>query len=746
MTYVAIEDKTGEHYYPRFYEPSQLHLEYLSVNGLNPYDAYDSSPRRQMWSSHIGQALVIKGATVRYQQTGFEREYGKYTFGTRMPVDAVVIKAIDRYPKSYGYDSIKLNPQKIVIYEEHGTNRIGVLDIQNFTSYHQYFGFENKINPDAMRLLYEGAAVPKDTMFAGSPLVEADGDYKPGIQLNMCLLTLPGVSEDSVIVRRGALKLLAYKTYERRTVDFGSKRFPVNVYGTANEYKPFPDIGEYIKESGLVMATRTYNPDLAPVEQSVYDLMEVDEYFDACTYAIPGKGRVIDIIVHHDENSMKPCTPLGMDKQARKYDRARRVFYDAIMKEYNALRKSRGERLKLTPQFHSLVKEAWSVVGKHEEAIQKLNRQQPMDDWSITFVIEYENIPDIGSKITDGHGGKGVIGLILEDDEMPVDQWGIRADVIMDPLSIWGRMNPGRFFEMYVNAAGHDVRHKLAAMFGMEPGDKDAEKKLVKFQKENPDKFKEAMDYLVGYYSIVVPAQAQWFKDGAYKMPFTYHMSKVIEEWPVLHFPPNNDAQAIDFVDALEMDERYRPHHGPVTFKDHRGIFVTTKRNVRIASLYFILLEKTGDDWTSVSSGKVQLFGVLAQVSGVDKYATPTRRNPTRITGEAEIRILEACVDGEAVAEQMDRNNNPATHKHITEQLLMAEKPTDIDNIVDRSKLPFGGMKALKMVKHLLECAGIRFVVKPWNYAEKPEGFVGMTVAAWHATKRAVQKFFGFSK
>ncbi len=743
MSYVPIEEKTGEHYYPRFYEPSQLHLEFLSVNGLNPYDAYDSSPRRQMWSSHIGQALVIAGATVRYQQTGFEREYGKYTFGTRMPVDAVVLRAIDRYPRSFGQDSIRLNPQKIVIYEEHGTNRIGVLDIQNYTSYHQYFGFENKMNPEAMALLYRDAPVPAGTVFAGSPLVDADGNYMPGIQLNMCLMTHPAISEDGVMARRGMLPSLAYKTYERRTVGFGAKEMPLNAFGTTDIYKIMADIGEYIRESGLVMATRSYNIELAPAEQSIFDLMEIDEHFDRTTYAIPGKGRVVDIIVHHDENSMKPCTPLGMDKQARKYDAARRQFYQSIMDEYNALKKSRGDKLKLTPQFHSLVKEAWSVVGKHEEVIQKLNRQQPMDDWSITFVIEYTNIPDIGSKITDGHGGKGVIVHIAEDHEMPVDANGVRADVVMDPLSIWGRMNPGRMFEMYVNAAGHDVRQRLGNELGIAPGDHQAEQKIAKIERENPSLFRKAMDYLIGYYERVVPLQAGWFKNGDYKLPLSYHMGKVIEEWPVLHYPPNNDAIAMDIVDALEADENYRPHYGPVSYVDYSGEVKVTRRNVRVASLYFILLEKTGDDWTSVSSGKVQHFGVLSQVSGIDKYATPTRQNPTRITGESEIRILEACVDGEVVADQMDRNNNPATHKHITEMLLEAVFPTNIEKIVDRTKIPFGGMKALKMIKHLLECAGMRFVAKPWTYAEKPENWEGLSAKAWRAAKAVAARLFG---
>lgn len=747
MSYISVESaqaQPSEIVYKRKYEPSQLRLEYLSVNGLNPYDGYDSSPRRQMWSSHIGQALVIAGATIRYQQTGFEREYGKYTFGSRVETDVEILRAIQRYPVGIGYDAIRLNPQTSVIYEEHHTNRIGVLEIKNHISYHQYFGFATKLNKDAMNLLYRGAPVAAGTTFAGSPLLEKTGDYKPGIQLNMCLITHPAVSEDGVGVCEDILPLLAYKTFETRTGEFGSKRWPKNVYGTREKFKAFPDIGDYIHESGLIMATTSYNVDLSPVEMSLDDMMEVDHFFDQCLYAPPGRGKVIDIIIQHDENSMKPCTPLGMEVQGKKYDDARRVYYRQILNEYNELKRARGNQLKLTPKFHNLVKEAWSVVGDHKEVIQKLNRQVPLDDWTITFVIEYENIPDIGSKITDGHGGKGVIVAKFKREEMPVDEHGVSADVIMDPLSVWGRMNPGRILEMYNNAAGYDVRYKLSQYFDIPVGDKDAEKKLEHVYRSDLNKFNAGMEYLIQYYEKVVPKQASWFRNGDYSKPFTYHMSCVIREWPVLHFPPNNDREMIDAVEMMEATEDHRPHLGPVKYRDYAGNLVTTKRPIRIASLYFILLEKTGDDWTAVSSGKVQHFGVLAQVSGIDKYSTPTKHNPTRIMGEAEVRIMEACTDDELVAEQMDRNNNPVTHRHITEMLLSAPKPANIDRIVDRSVIPFGGMKALKMVKHLLEVGGIQFKLKKWEYAKKPENWGGITSRAWLAIKRTALKVKNF--
>lgn len=48
----------------------------------------------------------------------------------------------------------------------------------------------------------------------------------------------------------------------------------------------------------------------------------------------------------------------------------------------------------------------------------------------ITFVIEHLIVPTIGYKETDIHGGKGVICSVREDEDMPMDADGNRADLV----------------------------------------------------------------------------------------------------------------------------------------------------------------------------------------------------------------------------------------------------------------------------------------------------------------------------
>lgn len=698
-------------------QPNELFRDLMGVNGLNPWDGYDSSSRKQMFSSHIGQTLVIKGSSERRCQTGMEREYAKYTFSVKMPVDAEIIKVIERYPRTQSVDSINFNPETAVIYEDERTKEVGLLMLKGYCSHHSYFGFEYKNQP-ALSQLSAGGRVKAGTILQDSPSVTPDGGYKYGRECNMAFMSHPAVSEDGILISRDVLPHFSFKTYETRVAEWGEKRFPLNLYGDETTYKPFPDIGDYIREDGLLMALRSFDDNLAVVEQSVTALRKPDFIFDKLIYVAGAgdrekrSGRVVDIRVHHDSNSAQPTTPTGMDTQALKYDRARRQFYSAILHEYHRLRKQRAGKLVLTPEFHRMVVEAISVVGDNKGSrLRKLYRQAPLDDWRVEFVVEYNVTPTVGFKLTDCHGGKGVVCHVAEPHEMPVDEAGNRADVVMDPNSTISRMNIGRLYEQYINAASRDVVKRLREIFQLEPTDPQLLAKLKQAKESNPALWEDAWSYLMGYYQIVSPKMFVWLTSDDYTGDRAQHLFHVLKEGIYLYLPPENDPEGPEMIRQLE--KAYRPTYGPVSYIGNSGRRVTTINPVRIGSVYMILLEKTGDDWTAVSSGKLQHFGVLSQVTNADKFSQPTRNQAIRALGESEVRIYTSYAGPAITADILDRNNNPATHRQILESILHAEKPTDIANSVNRDLVPLGGSKPLQLVKHILEIQGIRFVYKP---------------------------------
>ena len=686
------------------YEKNELKREFLSVCGLNPFPGFDSSSRIQMFSSHIGQKLVINGATERRIQTGMEGEFGKYTFSIKMPVNGHIIKMIQRYRQNIGIDSINITPQTVIIFENEVTKEVGVINIPLYCSYHQYFGFNYKFKP-AVNNLTPGTFIPEGTIFADSPGVTNDGGYAYGRELNVALMSHPSVSEDGFMICRDVLPYLSFQTFESRTAEFGSRKFPLNLYGTVDNFKAFPDIGEYVREDGLLMMLRDFDKNLAPVNQSVYDLMEPDHIFDRAIYA-PAGGKIIDIKIFHEDSLQSP-TPVGMEKHITKYDTGRRHFYGEILREWRRLNHERGAALSITPEFHRLVIEAMSVVGtgfsnNDNSKIQKIFRKSPIDDYRIEFIIEQTITPTIGFKLTDCHGGKGVICKIAEPDEMPFDEAGNRADLVLDGNSKISRMNLGGLYEPYINAAARDVVKHIKRSFGLNEKEvKISYDKLI----ENKDLFQKVKDYLLGFYAIVSPKMYDKFAPMDVNL-MAHHFKSIIKEGIYIYYPTDNDPEGIDIVTKIE--KFYKPTYGPLTYKTENG-YVKTDKPIRIGSTYIMLLEKIGDDLAAVNSAKLQHFGILSQLTKADRNSQPLRNQPVRANGETEGRILASCAGPYAVAEIMDRNNNPFTHKHIVWNILKADKPTNIINVVDRKIIGLGNAKPLQLVSHIAFCGGWKF-------------------------------------
>jgi hypothetical protein len=299
---------------------------------------------------------------------------------------------------------------------------------------------------------------------------------------------------------------------------------------------------------------------------------------------------------------------------------------------------------------------------------------------------------------------------------MPVDENGNRADIVMDPNSTISRMNLGRLYEQYINAASRDVVLKITNDLQVTKGEKKLIAKLESIERNNTELFNRVWDYLIGYYKIVSPKMYIWFTDGEYKGTRTEHLASIINNGIYLYIPPDNAPESDEIVSELE--KHYRPLYGPVSYIGNSGKRVTTINPVRIGSVYVMLLEKTGDDWTAVSSGKLQNFGVLSQVTNADKFSQPSRNQAIRALGESEVRIYVAYAGAEITSDILDRNNNPITHRKILDNILSADKPTNIDLLVNRAEIPLGGSKPLTLVKHMAQMSGWEMAYAPYvpNY------------------------------
>lgn len=394
---------------------NKLRPELLGITALNSFAKHVSSSRLVMFSSHLSQHLVIKGLEEKIIQSGMEQEFANHTFSVKMPADGRIIKVIQKYPQGIDKDSLPFNPETLVIYENQETHEIDCFTIPYYASFHQFFGFKYE-HTDNIAKIRPGAIIAKDTKFSDTPGVSENNSYMYGLNLNTAFMSIPSVSEDGVMICEDVLDRLSFRVYETRSVSFGSSMFPLNIYGNLNEYKPFPEIGDYLddtRDDGVLMMLRNYQSEFSPVDLSIYDTKECDFMFDKGVYVRGGHGRIIDIevIKNHDNRSQ---LPQEMFTYIDKYHNALLRYHQEIINTDRQLRSEANRKfgeyaIKLSPRLHNLVVQSMAITNhplpKETKPLNLLYRKAPIDEYMINFVIEYEIVPSIGFKVTCKNGG-----------------------------------------------------------------------------------------------------------------------------------------------------------------------------------------------------------------------------------------------------------------------------------------------------------------------------------------------------
>lgn len=668
---------------------------------MNSWVANDSSSRIQMFTSHVGQMLVIEGSNVPTFLTGTEREYAKYTFATKFEHDSRVLAVLSKFPPTVGYGGIAHNPLRTVLFEEAETGEVGYLDIVDYHIRHQSYGFRFKHTRYSQQM-EPNMVFPAGTVLSRSPSVDDQGNYSPGRDVPCAFLSVAQVIEDGIVASKDYCVANTFTAVKEAGFSFGSKFYPLSIHPTTHgDFKFIPDIGERIGPDGILAAFREYDEDLAVVEMHRNAVRRIDYNFDKLVYAEPG-ATISDIDVWHDPCARIQRTPKGMDQQARKYFEQITNYYKGIYQQYHRLSRNRGAALNITRPLHRLVVEAQARITHttDQARLSLVYRKTPLDDWRFNIQYTYKVVPTIGFKVTGLDGDKGVITDVWETKDMPTDRWGNRAELILDGDSTTKRMNIGRMFRHWFSAAGRHLRLDVLALM-------------------DANNYTDAWTLLTNYYKSL--SSAHWNlllsfiereqRAGKSIETIQYeHLEKTVRESDRIHMLIPTNLPELGAEQYRRLDSWFKFPQGPVSFRGRSGRMVTTVNDVVIGNLYFILLEKTGDDWSSVSSPRLQHLGFPAKLTRGDKSASPGRNQPVRILGEDECRLIAAVCGSFYVAELLDQANSPLTHKHIVRKIQLSDTPSDLDKAVDRDAVPYGLQRAVAFVKHILACQGTWFV------------------------------------
>lgn len=69
---------------------------------------------------------------------------------------------------------------------------------------------------------------------------------------------------------------------------------------------------------------------------------------------------------------------------------------------------------------------------------------------------------EVGDKLAGRHGNKGIIAVVVPEEDMPYSEDGQPIEVILNPLGVISRMNIGQAYEMQLGLVAKALGMKFA--------------------------------------------------------------------------------------------------------------------------------------------------------------------------------------------------------------------------------------------------------------------------------------------
>ncbi|MEO0250271.1 MAG: DNA-directed RNA polymerase subunit beta, partial [candidate division WOR-3 bacterium] len=103
----------------------------------------------------------------------------------------------------------------------------------------------------------------------------------------------------------------------------------------------------------------------------------------------------------------------------------------------------------------------------YEDKINKLKKGDELPPGvlkTIKVYVAMKRKVAVGDKISGRHGNKGIVSVILPDEDMPFTEDGTPIDVVLNPLGVPSRMNAGQILETHLGWASSELGRKIGEL------------------------------------------------------------------------------------------------------------------------------------------------------------------------------------------------------------------------------------------------------------------------------------------
>lgn len=412
----------------------------MGKNLNQPNAGSNSGPRELMSSVHQSHTLVLNKPEVPYVHTGYENRFGDYS-SSIIEADGN-LQVLAKIPKfSYAPDH-----HYYLIVMDTDTQKLDVIERISYKFRTEVYGFlYNNATMDSYSA--PGTIIPKGTRLRKSIAFDGYDNRASGCNLNTVYMALDDNMEDSVIISEACSQKMSAALFDNiDNLILNENDIPLNIYGNDEVYKAFPDIGEDIKD-GIILAYRREKRDEAIYTQSVKRLQQIMMSDDIIT----AKGKVIDINVYC--NNPEHIAHSAYNQQLNAYYQDRQRMCQDIIDVVG-------------PYITQNYDISYALKKLYERSLNELNGYKFEDKnkfsfLKIEFVVMNSRPLDVGDKVADRYGGKGVVSKIIPTELMPKMANGLPIDIIKNSSTMYGRENAGQTFEMEENYISMNILDRI---------------------------------------------------------------------------------------------------------------------------------------------------------------------------------------------------------------------------------------------------------------------------------------------
>jgi DNA-directed RNA polymerase beta subunit len=442
-----------------------------------PFLEHDDQTRLQMASSQMRQAIMLQNFDKPMIKSGCENLYTKYT---------QFVKIAKKSGKVIHLDSNYI----IALYDDK------TIEIFNITYRKIYIS-----NLDVFNIYVKQG----DKFKAGEILAESnfckDGSINIGKNLLTCVMVYYGYNyEDGIIISDRVQKegLFTSVHFEDMSFDIPMNKVLLSLDKNA-DYKPLPKIGDRIAKGTPYAILKEFPNnqmdffDIFKEERKLLSkqdviITEVNLYVNQWCVDIPQYNDWVESVINSQQDEELKI----------------KVIIEENLEKDQVKPFIKANNLDLFSNTGKFKKKGEEVLGIRVEM----------------FGIFFRPI-QIGDKVGNRHGNKGVISTIIPHEKMPMLPDGRHADIIVNPLGTIGRMNVGQLFEYHMGMSLFDLKKQMKHIIHGE------DQSVINHELSQDQIQILVKDYVLGYIKIIDNTEIGW-----YHQQFEEQMPLIIDdEW-----------------------------------------------------------------------------------------------------------------------------------------------------------------------------------------------------------------------